>query len=207
MLYDEGWEVKLGDMSYFAFSRFDLTYENGQKTNVSHCEETMQGWYSDDARTKFGCYTARKTVTVLLSNPPHTPAVSQHSITPVKQAPAHRNTPLPREWHERIVLQLNQRAGTTWRAKVYDRWLGKSLHEINGMMGLRRYGSRSDARRGLHRGNYLQQNLRAGGGANVSSFPKEHDWGSMDGANFLEPVMDQGSCGSCYAVSGVRMLT
>jgi cathepsin C len=42
---------------------------------------------------------------------------------------------------------------------------------------------------------------------NSTTLPQALDWRSKDGKNFLEPVMDQGSCGSCYAVAGVRMLT
>jgi len=41
----------------------------------------------------------------------------------------------------------------------------------------------------------------------VADFPKSWDWGNVSGQNFLEPVMDQADCGSCYAASSVRMLT
>ena len=38
--------------------------------------------------------------------------------------------------------------------------------------------------------------------------PKEVHWGKhSDGKSYLEPVMDQGNCGSCYAVSTMRMLS
>jgi len=42
------------------------------------------------------------------------------------------------------------------------------------------------------------------------SLPKEFNWGKVHdrgGRNFLEPVMDQADCGSCYVVSTMRMLT
>lgn len=37
-------------------------------------------------------------------------------------------------------------------------------------------------------------------------FPKSVDWRNHNGKNYLEPVMDQADCGSCYAVAAGRMI-
>lgn len=208
MVYDEGWEVQIGDMNYFAFSRFDFSVVNGLKKNQSKCDETMQGWYSDSKRSKFGCYTARRVSTVFLSKDFSTSrAISKHTEVANPVAPSmnsRANVKLSRAWHEKMVLALNQQEGTTWKAKVYERWLGKSLKELNMMQGMRRLGSRTEARNGLHRGTYIQKsNSSKGNVMKVSTW----DWRDANGHDFLEVPMDQGSCGSCYAVSGVRMLT
>merc|ERR550532_2304229 len=47
-----------------------------------------------------------------------------------------------------------------------------------------------------------QQDSAAKGG-----LPATWDWSSAYGRNYLEPVMDQADCGSCYAASSMRMLT
>jgi len=62
MIYDEGFEVKLGDQVFVAFSHFSWVTdpETSKKSNVSHCDATQVGWYHDTARTQFGCYTGRK---------------------------------------------------------------------------------------------------------------------------------------------------
>jgi len=39
------------------------------------------------------------------------------------------------------------------------------------------------------------------------ALPKAWDWSNVSNTNYLEPVMDQADCGSCYAASSVRMLT
>eukprot|EP00913_Durusdinium_trenchii_P034525 g32299.t1 len=37
--------------------------------------------------------------------------------------------------------------------------------------------------------------------------PGSWDWTNVSGRNFVEPVMDQSECGSCYVAAAVRMLT
>merc|ERR1719161_802630 len=43
--------------------------------------------------------------------------------------------------------------------------------------------------------------------ARAGKVPEKWDWSDVNGQNFLEPVMDQGDCGSCYDASTMRMLT
>merc|ERR1719161_548233 len=44
--------------------------------------------------------------------------------------------------------------------------------------------------------------------ARAAKLPEAFDWSNATGeTDWLEPVMDQGSCGSCYAASSMRMLS
>ncbi|NXM91328.1 CATC peptidase, partial [Oenanthe oenanthe] len=40
----------------------------------------------------------------------------------------------------------------------------------------------------------------------VSSLPESWDWRNVNGVNYVSPVRNQGSCGSCYAFSSMGML-
>eukprot|EP00429_Kryptoperidinium_foliaceum_P054682 CAMPEP_0176085440 /NCGR_PEP_ID=MMETSP0120_2-20121206/42761_1 /TAXON_ID=160619 /ORGANISM="Kryptoperidinium foliaceum, Strain CCMP 1326" /LENGTH=600 /DNA_ID=CAMNT_0017419255 /DNA_START=24 /DNA_END=1825 /DNA_ORIENTATION=+ len=61
MIYDEGFEVSIGDQVFFAFSYFDwATDAAGKKSNVSHCDATQVGWYHNAERTMWGCYIGKK---------------------------------------------------------------------------------------------------------------------------------------------------
>lgn len=44
MVYDEGFEIKLNDVVYFAFSKYGPTANGGYE---SFCGETLIGWYND----------------------------------------------------------------------------------------------------------------------------------------------------------------
>merc|ERR1719408_508277 len=41
----------------------------------------------------------------------------------------------------------------------------------------------------------------------TAKLPEAWDWSNASGTDWLEPVMDQEDCGSCYAASSMRMLT
>jgi len=60
MIYDEGFEVAIGDQVFFAFSKFNFVNHGKKRTNVSHCDATEVGWYHNKERTAWGCYFGRK---------------------------------------------------------------------------------------------------------------------------------------------------
>jgi len=51
MIYDEGFEVKIGDLQLFHFSHYKK--ENGKF--VTNCALTLLGWVYDTTTSKKGC--------------------------------------------------------------------------------------------------------------------------------------------------------
>mmetsp|Transcript_59858 Transcript_59858/g.106759 ORF Transcript_59858/g.106759 Transcript_59858/m.106759 type:complete len:567 (-) Transcript_59858:66-1766(-) len=250
MIYDEGFEVKVDGLVFFAFSRFDMVVKDGMKKNFSRCGETHRGWYREaSSRGKWGCYVASKVATAasLIQVPP--PEKKPHS--------ASYDAPLPLAWHENRARDLNL-LQTSWTARVYDRFIGLSLRQLNEYAGIQRSMSRGvpptakvvpqrtsesallqveEERcpempvmkhpkpgevlpRLLLRGQRGQKPCQLRQQVKVYSqpvdraalavearLPKNFDWRNAHGQNFLEPVMDQADCGSCYMVSTMRMLT
>merc|ERR1719422_2030005 len=121
MVYDEGFEVNLHNLSFFAFSNF--TFTGPKKSNVSHCDQTMVGWYSTANRTHFGCYYGeRETLPrrVALKD-------SMHKTTagPNTHVKSIYDRPLDHETQRRHVAMLNKRLNMLqlgWRARVMPKW-------------------------------------------------------------------------------------
>jgi len=250
MIYDEAFEVAVENFTFLAFSRFELlnTGDGLAKRNVSHCGETARGWYRDSSRTSWGCYIAKKV---------HQP-VSLIYIAPEAPQPSpHYDQARPAAYHEHRVRSINERHGS-YTARMYKRFVGLSLRQLNAYAGIRRANpsekapvpllaqTRQDRRAALlemsqdcpesaplrrsKQGDVLSHLLLKGqsgqrpcqlrrqaqmfsqpiDAATVmveQQLPKSFDWRSHNGQNFLEPVMDQADCGSCYIVSTMRMLT
>lgn len=222
MIYDEGFDFKVDGKAFFAFSGFTL--QNG--VNQSHCDQTEKGWYSTEDRSQFGCFYGTKkgaTTQALVRK--------EEVVDKSEQTEAERNVEKLLQmnyfakttagYHEERVSFLNTHA-TTWKAKVYDQYVGKSMEWLNNRAGIRRAKMHP---RGLKKAPVSLLSLQQGTARSAAlkkSLPKAFDWskkvpcpaGDTDcaakhphGRNIIEEVMDQGPCGSCYVVSSIRMLS
>ncbi len=56
MVYDEGFDIQIGGIDYFAFSKF---YKSGSE-HKSDCSSTLVGWYHDKYNNMQGCFKGKK---------------------------------------------------------------------------------------------------------------------------------------------------
>lgn len=94
-----------------------------------------------------------------------------------------------------------------WKARTVPKFIGKTMREINSYAGIQRNTNARDIHRDmmsqhhpLRARSFLQRHRAA-------KLPEAWDWRNVSGTDWLEPVMDQADCGSCYAASGMRMLS
>jgi len=173
----------------------------------------MVGWYHDEPRETWGCFVGRKvSAAVATSASPSAPEKTEGY-----------DAPLGQDFHQNAANHLNL-IQTSWKASVQSKFAGKSPRELNKMMGIRRshpissmHAAESDAAKGLSFLNVANTEATTNGMKSTAydpdlkskeeNLPKSLDWRDMSGTSFLEPVIDQGDCGSCYIVSTMRMLS
>lgn len=206
MVYDEGFEANVDGFNFFTFSNYSYHFDpvTQQKSNVSHCGETTIGWYQNKDRTEFGCFYASKEV-----------AQAPKAIVAPKVALAnHSDKRLDTKAMTQKVAKLNKKLSMLqlgWKARVMPKWIGKTMGEINRYAGIQRNVPKHDVFKDMirqqnipHARSFLQaKGVKPHGG----KLPTTFDWSNASGTDWLDPVMDQGDCGSCYAASSMRMLT
>jgi cathepsin C len=205
MVYDEGFEVTVGGNIYFAFSNFTYEGKGAHRHNVSHCGGTMVGWYQNADRTHFGCYYATKVKE--LNGSPALPSFLQHETTDEVMSGVY-DAILDQSMQKSIVSKINM-LQLGWRAREVPRWYTRSMRQVNNYAGIRRQTKTRESHREMLRQSAVSQprSFVQRTGLSRSELPAMFDWSNVSGKDFLEPVMDQQDCGSCYAASSMRMLT
>lgn len=215
MVYDEGFEVNTQTLSFFAFSNFSYVADasKAKKHNVSHCGETMVGWYQNADRTLFGCYYGRKVSEESRSTMHHVASLAS------KPSVSAYDEPLTHKTQKAMVSKLNKKLTLLqlgWKARTITKWNGKSMREVNDYAGLKRRTPAKERYREMRRQAFAKPKPESTSRSFLqrsrlrhlkSELPTTWDWSDVSGVDFTEPVMDQGDCGSCYAASSVRMLT
>lgn len=201
-----------------------------EKRSTSKCEETLLGWYSI-GRERWGCWKGKlsnkakaSSGTVLIST--GSASVIERPVTLAQlERRAQQINSQGRKWKAKAYPRWVGKTPSDMAVIRGQRWLLHSTPKpanvflARGAQVARHLAPIANASHVLvnaTKGLQPEASLisdddkwyLAGLAAAEAELPNNVDWtNATGGLNFLEPVMDQERCGSCWAVAGMRMMT
>jgi len=156
------------------------------------------------AEEHWGCYYGKKKSTAVTAPPEQ--LLEELEMEP--KVPAASPNALYKPELELVQTVNSQHAAgeSTWHAKLYPKLLQQTMGDLHAASG---GGPGRKSVMHLKRAAPKVDKAALAALVDTSELPKAHDWTSVgpNKDNYLEQPINQGGCGSCYAVSTADMFT
>lgn len=181
MIYNQGFEVRINGRIFFAFSYYE---QKGGKV-TSFCSTTFGGWYHNADQSDWGCYVGKK----------HGGMIARASQ--VKNAEAVRQS-LKFVNDAAFIADINAKQ-SSWTATAYPELEHMTIGQIESRAGTKQSSL-------MMAKTQFAPSEPAHHASTVADDDAFFDWRNVSGVNYVSPVRNQGSCGSCYAFAAMGSL-
>ena len=185
MIYDEGFEIKLKGVKYFAFSAYEIKNSTAANNAVSICDKTLVGWYYVGETKEKGCYRGVKT------------EANKENVSFQQTWPKGNEHHSKLKFHGSIkkthqqILNILKNTEKSWEAGLDPMFEKMTFIEMNRFAGRSKVSSNRDNK---------DKDYKHFSRENVDDLPKDFNCKSL-----LQESRRQSSCGSCYIFSTMEM--
>uniref|UniRef100_T1IR55 Dipeptidyl peptidase 1 n=1 Tax=Strigamia maritima TaxID=126957 RepID=T1IR55_STRMM len=176
IIYNQGFEVVINQRKYFAFSLFKQSGQNA----TNYCDQTFPGWSHDILVRNWACFMGKKVGLW----PEKYISLSKSQVNGMYRT------------NKGFINEINNKQ-TLWTAKVYSHFEKLSHEELLSMRG----GRKSKIIH-LPKSSPISREIEK----LTSNLPLVFDWRNVSGVNYISPIRNQGTCGSCYSFASMAML-
>lgn len=197
-IWNQGFEFIVDNQKWWANYWYNSTSYD--------CTRTMVGFVSDSNMVHWGRIQGQKTVNLNgydLDQEKDVKSIKIESTKLMNQNAHFRK-------NEKFISQVNQASQGMWTAKHYKQHEKYTLAEMNLRSGTSKakksYPTHVSIDEKVEKAMKIHKNIMQKSKNDRVYLPENLDWRNHDGQNFVSPVGDQQSCGSCYSFGSMGMM-